>query len=201
MGLFPVSYGSRFTDRKFWTMLTLFSSLVRHARRLSPARSRSAVLVTTAAMLAGTGMVSIISTAAPANAAATATISRDITLAATSFGVATDPAGTNGDDGLRTIFLAQGTYTWGYSITKTGTTATDSRTIFLDAGTYLWNCQLGGTGNSFPGADNYRTICTLTPDNPNLDSAFIPANARTAPDLFDLPPGTYFWKSFLIPHF
>ena len=167
----------------------------RTTRRLSR-RAFSAILASAAIVTGG-----IFTATIPAHAAATATISRSIFLAARSTGHATVVRGGNGE-----IFLAQGTYTWTYKISGPSTTALDQRTIFLDAGWYYWQCDIQGTGGTAPGADDYTTGCELLPpaDSGN-GRALLPQNLTSTGfwpgERIDLPAGTYTWTSTLVPHF
>jgi hypothetical protein len=140
----------------------------------------------------------IASIAAPASAAPTATISRNIYLAAESNGGATVPAEPG-----RHIYLAAGTYTFGYTLTGPNGTAQDSRSIYLAAGWYWWNCVIGGTEAAYPD-DNYDTACSLLLASGTSPEATVPASAGWPTYLFDtwvLAPGNWSWVGYLTPHF
>jgi hypothetical protein len=131
-----------------------------------------------------------------ASALPTATISRQVTLAASSGGFATIPAAATGVVGERRIFLDQGTYTWGYTISKTGFEDANARNIFLDQGTYDWHCNINGTLAAYP-AVNYVTFCELVPERAGLEPAFLPASGLA--DSLRLPAGVWDWTSLLTP--
>jgi hypothetical protein len=163
-------------------------------------RLRSAAFKTLAAStLAATVVASL---ATPASAAPTATISRNIYLAAQSYGAATNPPGSDGDSGARHIYLAAGTYTFGYTLSGPNGTTQDSRPIYLAAGWYYWNCILSGTGGVYPGDDNYDAFCVLYPTNGDEDAS-VPASANpgVTTDHWDLAPGDWSWVGYLTPHF
>jgi hypothetical protein len=173
------------------------SSLARHVARPFRSRRRRAVIIALTALAVMGGAMT--SSAPPASALPTATISRQITLAASSGGFATIPAAATGFVGTREITLDQGTYTWGYTISKTGFEDANARNLFLDAGVYDWDCVIKGTLASYPSV-NYLTTCELTAHNKNLQPAFLPSNAATADnDSLKLPAGVWEWTSFLTP--
>jgi hypothetical protein len=142
-------------------------------------------------------------TVAPANHP-TATIIRPLYLAG-SGGQANNP-----NWNPESIQLAQGWYTFGYTLSLGGPsplTAQDSRQIFLDAGTYLWQCNIDGeTEGSFPGI-NYDTYCSLEriPESNAFPTAFLPVvgGCPGCPwnDHWALPPGNYTWTGYLTPEF
>ena len=173
------------------------SPLTRNLARVFRSRRGRAVVISLTAFIAMTGGMA--SSAAPASALPTATISRQITLAASSGGFATIPAGPTGVVEFRAISLDQGTYTWGYTISKTGFEDANARNIFLDKGVYDWDCAIKGTLAAYP-AVNYLMTCELSPENPKLGPAFLPNDAATANnDSLRLPAGVWAWSSFLTP--
>jgi hypothetical protein len=173
------------------------SSLARHVARPFRSRRRRAVIIALTALVVMGG--AMVSSAPPASALPTATIGRQITLAASSGGFATIPAAATGFVGTRSISLDQGTYTWGYTISKTGFEDANARNIFLDKGVYDWDCAIKGTLAAYP-AVNYLMTCELSPENPKLGPAFLPNNAATADnDSLKLPAGVWAWSSFLTP--
>jgi hypothetical protein len=183
-------------------MRVFLTRLARNAAGLSGARPRGTACAALIALIVTAG--GIASAAGPASAAASATISRPVKLAAQSGGIAWLPANSNGGDSPRHIYLAKGTYTWDYSFTGEVTTVSigDHRQISLAAGWYSWSCDLVGTFNAYP-ANNYSSQCVLAPDNHNLAVATLPAGAPDF-DLWAIPPDPFHpwnWVSNLIPNF
>jgi hypothetical protein len=175
------------------TSISTLAKAVGQAARSRPHGIFRSVL--TAGIIVAGGIFPV---AIPAQAAQTATISRPIGLAASSSGVAFLPEYPGGN--VRRIYLAQGTYTWGYTFSTSGNTAQSSRQIFLDAGWYNWGCTILGTGGAYPDADNYMASCQLDPVNTSLSIAYLPNNPSSW-DYWDLKPATWTWTSYLTPHF
>jgi hypothetical protein len=135
-------------------------------------------------------MVGVVAAGAgPANAAGTATISRDIYLAAESSGAATIPS-----EHPRSIYLAAGSYTYGYTMTGPNGSVQDSRNIYLAAGWYYWQCVLAGTSGVYPAQDNYAAYCGLRLQS-GSQWAYVPNNGNV--DYWDLEPGTWHWVGYL----
>lgn len=133
--------------------------------------------------------------AAPASATSPgATISRSIWLGDHTYGSASLPGNSE-----RSIYLAQGWYTYGYTLSGPNGTAADSRVLYLDAGWYTWGCALEGLGGA---ALDYATYCNLSPSSGTGRTAYLPGDIFSAGmDDWYLQQGTWNWTGYLDPHF
>jgi hypothetical protein len=158
------------------------------------ARPRRAAVLSARVLAVGVAAASAIAMlAAPSSASPEATISRSIWL-----GDHTDGSALLPGNGERSIYLAQGWYTYGYTLSGPNGTAADSRVLYLDAGWYTWGCALEGLGDT---ALDYATYCNLSPPTPG-GTAYLPADTLSAGmDDWYLQQGTWNWTGYLDPHF
>ncbi|AXB48047.1 hypothetical protein A4R43_41080 [Amycolatopsis albispora] len=132
--------------------------------------------------------------AVPAQAAATATITRVIIL--DDEPSSTDWAELPYGDGRR-IWLDSGSYEWRHTIRSVGDHHSVNRPIDLAAGWYWWQCHLWGQVGD-PWDPNYTALCLLEPES-GSGTAFLPAGGYGAPAAWLVYGGEFTWTSDLTP--
>jgi hypothetical protein len=144
----------------------------------------------------------VLALALPANAAppGAATITRSIVLAASSAGAAYVP-GPTASDPPRSIYLAPGDYTFGYTLVGPNSVVrSDTYTATnIAGGYYTWYCGIEGDGHAYP-AVNYLTYCQIQQLTDTDDETYtVPrliGGARSF-DQYALAPGTYTWQGYI----